>query len=664
MARRTSGRKQRLVTTGAVAAVTVGSMVLGSAPAHADGGSTDDKVQVAAGSTVSSLPVTQVFGDTDPNTPETASFILRMNGMDGLGAQVESGMRHFLTVDQFTRRYGRSDREVKQLTDYLASFGITTRVLGNNLDVIASGTVGQFDKALTITQQNVLTRASKGHRSQRVHAPKGEPLLPRHLGRMVTAILGLSNYAPFTSQTAHVAADSLGAAPADAPASTCAVSGVRMTACHLPTDFATRYGLDPLYKQGRTGAGRTVGIVTLAALDEGAPETFWSQYMGLPNTGRTVTVQNIDGGPGAPSADSGSDETDLDVEQAGGLATHSNVVVYQSPNTDAGWVDALFTAASDNIADTVSSSWGRSDTILRAAIGAGEADTATQTAFDEAFLEMAAQGQSTFLSAGDSGAYTASRDLGTTDLSADAPADSPFVTSAGGTTLPWSGTFHAGTTAIPVGVTQERAWAWDYLWQPLATLTGKSLLDTAKANIEGGGGGYSDIEPRPLYQRGISGVDTYSAVQYLTPTNYQSMYGLSLPTDWTLNMTPTVITGHGKGRAEADVSANADPYSGYLLYAPSAAGGALQAGWGGTSFVAPQFNGATAVIDEALGHRVGLWNPAMYRFAGSRVSPVTPLNTQGTASNNLYYTGTPGTLYNPAVGLGTPNLAIFAAKLR
>ena len=38
----------------------------------------------------------------------------------------------------------------------------------------------------------------------------------------------------------------------------------------------------------------------------------------------------------------------------------------------------------------------------------------------------------------------------------------------------------------------------------------------------------------------------------------------------------------------------------------------LQGGWGGTSFVAPQLNGSTAVIDSALGHRVGFWNPSIY----------------------------------------------------
>ena len=83
----------------------------------------------------------------------------------------------------------------------------------------------------------------------------------------------------------------------------------------------------------------------------------------------------------------------------------------------------------------------------------------------------------------------------------------------------------------------------------------------------------------------------------------------------------------------------------------------LQAGAGGTSFVAPQLNGSTAVIDSFVGHRVGLWNPSIYGFATRFGSPFTPLDTPGTSNDNLFYTGTPGTVYNPATGLGVPNLA-------
>jgi kumamolisin len=44
-------------------------------------------------------------------------------------------------------------------------------------------------------------------------------------------------------------------------------------ACNTPQDFASDYNLTGLYRRGATGQGRTVAIVTLAALDPGAPRT-------------------------------------------------------------------------------------------------------------------------------------------------------------------------------------------------------------------------------------------------------------------------------------------------------------------------------------------------------------------------------------------------------
>ena len=152
-----------------------------------------------------------------------------------------------------------------------------------------------------------------------------------------------------------------------------------------------------------------------------------------------MSVVNIDGGPGAPSDASGSGETDLDVEQSGALAPGANVIVYQAPNSDPGFADAFFTAASQNIADTVSTSWGESEIVVQAAIASGAETPAYVAAFDEAFLELGIQGQSGFDAAGDAGAYDDSDELGTTNLAVDTPADSPYITAAGGTTLPWTG---------------------------------------------------------------------------------------------------------------------------------------------------------------------------------------------------------------------------------
>ena len=388
---------------------------------------------------------------------------------------MQHGVSSFLTVSQFAKQYGQSTAHILALEQYLQSFGITTQAYTDDIDVVANGTAGEFDQALDVQQQQVSipAQAQSGGRqaipAQTVHAATTAPMLPADIASYVTAVLGLSNYSAFASQAQHVNA-SVAAQPNSG--NSCVKLTGLASACNTPQSFASNYGLTPLYQDSDVGQGQTIGIVTLAAVDPGAPQFFWKNVLGMTNSGRTVTIDNIDGGPGAPSNAGGSGESDLDVEQSGGLAPGANVVVYQAPNTDPGFADAFFTAASQNLAGSVSASWGESETFLTASIAAGAETSAYATAFDEAFLELAVQGQSTFASSGDSGAYDAFGDLGTTNLSVDTPADSPYITSSGGTTLPWSGTLSGPGGTANVNVPTQRAWGWDYLWPAFATIDG------------------------------------------------------------------------------------------------------------------------------------------------------------------------------------------------
>ena len=648
--------------------------LLGSSVASASVPSPNTPTPVSDGVSASTLPNATVFGDTPADTPESVSFIMRLKNASALESAITHGLKSFVSESQFAKSYGADASTISALRSYLTKFGITTTVLSDNVDVQASGTAGEFDSALSVTQKQYHVpriKGEKGHAAipaQNVHANSQSPKLPYFIAGSVLAVLGLTNYSPYSSNATHVPSSLV--RPKALSGSDCADLTGFHSDCNLPSDFSSDYGLTKLTKAGATGAGQTIGIVTLAALDTDAPAYFWNNVAHVPVTGRTLTVQQIDGGPGAPSYDAGSSETDLDVEQSGAIAPGANVIVYQAPNTDAGFADAFYTAASQNTASSVSASWGESETIIQASVATGEETSAYQAVFDQAFLEFAAQGQSGFLSSGDSGAYDASADIGTTNLAVDASGDSPYITSAGGTTRPLSETLASedGTVTAPISVTKERAWGWDYLWNAVATVNDLSEADVAVQLISGDGGGFSKLEPTPAYQQGVSGTHVYSAVPYLTPTSYDKANGILLPEQWAFNGSPSVVHGVGTGRAEPDVSTNADPESGYLEYSPSfldadGPGPALEGGWGGTSFVAPQLNGAAAVIDSSVGHRVGFWNPAMYAAATGSNSPLTPLNSSGTTNDNLYYTGTPGTVYNPATGLGTPNLSALAVKL-
>ncbi len=645
-----------------------------AAPASSPGPDTPE--QVAAGINVSSLPgVTVVYPGVPTDTPETVSFILREQNLPQLESQVEAGVRNYLSVSQFASSYGQTQANISALTSYLTSFGITSDVYADDVDVSTTGTAGEYDQALSVTQNWYYVPQQPGGGglgpipAQTVHGIAQPPLLPYRLASFVLSILGLDNYDPFSSNLMRP--DSSLAQPQPGSSSYCLALVGLPDACNLPRNFAANYDLDGLYQRGADGAGQTLAIVTLAAVDPGppgyqwAPQYFWSNIADVTRTG-TLTVDNIDGGPGAPSYDAGSSETDVDLEQSGALAPGANVIDYQAPPTDPGFADAFFTAASQNIASTVSTSWFEgSETFVEAAILAGQETATVLQAFDEAFLELAIQGQSAFIASGDNAAYSAYRDVGTTNLSVETPQDSPFITAAGGTTLPWSETFTNTETGVSATVTvpTQRIWGWDYLWQPIAQLDGIPLAEAAESLVVGSGGGFSTIEPTPSYQQDVPGTQNFHAVQYLTPIDYQTIVpGLVEPTAWTFNPTPGVTTGYGYGRAIPDVSADADPETGYLVYSPSFADVDEPVLYvlGGTSFVAPQLNGSTAVIDSYLGHRVGFWNPVIYAAALSGNSPFTPLDQAGTSNDNIYYTGNPGQPYNQGAGLGYPNLTELA----
>ena len=602
-------------------------------------------------------------GATPASTPEIVSFILRGRDLFSLESAVDAGHAPGLTVAEFAARYGQSTATITALQGYLTKYGIATSVYPDGLDVTASGTAAEFDRALSVQQQqyNVPAMATRGGQAtiaaQQVHGTTQTPYLPTSLGSGVLAILGLTNYAPFSTDLTHT--------PRAVTASNSVAPSTDYTGNLTPADFAKNYDLNPLYNSGMTGQGQTIGIVTLAGFDPNTAYYFWNTVLGMtPKQQNRITVYNIDNGPGAPSEAAGSAESDLDVEQSGALAPGARVAVYQAPNTDSGYADAFFAAASQNLADSVSSSWGESETLVQASMVTGGETPAYAQAFDEAFLELAAQGQSTFVAAGNAGAYDASGDIGTTNLSVQGPGDSPFVTSVGGTTL--SGTISAkvGDATVKETIGAQRAWGWDWLWPDYAKFGYSTEASFAAAVAAGGGGGYSGFEPVPLYQemlaqQGAANAGSYSAVQYLTPTDYGTVDGLYLPTQSTFAATPTVVQGEGTGRGLPDLAVDADPFTGYLVYDPLASP-TLQGGWGGTSFGAPQLNGAAALIDQAVGHRTGLWNPAIYGFAISASSPFTPLSAQGTNNDNLYYTGTPGQVFNPGSGLGYPDLAKLA----
>jgi kumamolisin len=641
---------------------TAGSLVLLAAgPAGAaTHSSRPGRVQVAQGIGAAALNGARAVGPAAAGDTEHVSFILKATHAAALHARVGS-RAPALSVAQFASRFGQPAAQIAPLVAFLKASGITATVDADHLDVQTTGTVADYNQALGITQSDFKTAAvpARGERRGRAavvfHGTAQPTSLPAAVAPIVLSVLGLTDYPTGFSNAVHTPKLTGKLGPA-------AVQAGNRT----PASFASSYGLTPLLRAGHAGQGQTIGIVTLASLRPSDATHFWSSVLKIRTRPGRIALDNVDGGAGAVSEDNGSDETTLDVEQSGALAPDAGLVVYQAPNTDAGFIDAFATAASQNRAGVVSTSWGQSETFVAASVAQQKESASYAQAFDEMFLELAAQGQSTFAAAGDSGAYDASADLGTTNLSVDEPASSPWITAAGGTTLPGTIEVAQGLSAT---VGHQRAWGWDWLW-PLWQQLGAPSEDAfiLADNVAGGGGGYSTVEARPGYQTRYQSqslnVSVFNAVEYLTPDTLTSTTGLSLPSTWDFTPAPTVTSGTSTGRAVPDLSADADPFTGYAEYFTGFTGNPLEAGWGGTSFVAPQLAGAAAVINSYVGHRTGFWNPALYRFAAGKGSPFTPLASVGTGNDNLYFTGRKGDRYNPATGLGVPNLTRLAALFK
>ena len=111
-----------------------------------------------------------------------------------------------------------------------------------------------------------------------------------------------------------------------------------------------------------------------------------------------------------------------------------------------------------------------------------------------------------------------------------------------------------------------------------------------------------------------------------------------------------VLPASFAGRNMPDLSANADPESGYQYIEE---GGVVNF-YGGTSFVAPQLNGVNALFVQGLGGRTGQLNPILYSL-GSLIS------TDIKAGDNWGYQAAGG--YENAVGNGALDATRLAIGL-
>jgi kumamolisin len=578
--------------------------------------------------------------------------------LESLSDRSSANYHQFLTTQQFKAKFGPTDDEVGAITAYFAANGLTA-VRASTTTLQVTGKAAAMERVFQVSLHEYEVAADAGAAAYRFRAPTSAPKIPAEVSGLATAVVGLNSRPKYVPHLVKVAAS---ASPLAKLKESGSGSGLINPLGSLTVaDFDKYYDVSPLVAKNITGEGRTMAIVTLASFTTTDVFKYWKSLK-LNVSSSRLKVINVDGGPGAPSDVSGSDETTLDVEQSGGIAPGAKIIVYQAPNTDQAFLDAFVNAIESNKADSISTSWGEWEWYDDKANGPVTDPYTGKTvsglkAVHELLLQAALQGQSVFAAAGDAGAYDANDGTGQTPpdyslaLSVDNPASDSYITAAGGTTLAGKQSYalpDGGTWTVKIS--QERAWSWDYL-VPLCTDLGYDPIACGIFPV-GGGGGVSFEYALPFYQLGVAGIQKTQPDQaFIDEDTVPPTTVLDLP-------------AHYAGRNVPDVSFNADPDTGYVVfYTSDQTGYAEETFWGGTSFVAPQLNGVVGLLGQYVHGRVGLLNIPLYDLvqSGGYSGKAAPLNVISTG-NNDYYVGRDG--YSPAVGVGTLDVANFAEAIK
>jgi hypothetical protein len=512
-----------------------------------------------------------------------------------------ANFRHFLTPEQFTARFGPTQEDYEKVKHFAQSRGLVVKGSHPNRTLLdVSGSVGDIERAFHIR----LHVYQHPEEARSFFAPDAEPTVD--LDVPVLAISGLDNYVrpkPKIRPAAQPLARPMGGGGSGGGGGGGGAGGSGVDGSYFGYDFTLAYAADiPL-----DGAGQSVGLFQLFGFNSQDIQDFQDSMGIYPY----VNVQPIliDGGTVDDSAVNNLDalgylqyamEVTADIEMAISMAPGlSNVLVYigptpldvpplgtnyiQSATTTAQINDVLNRMATDNLAKQLSCSYGFDINLSTVQI----------------LQQYAAQGQSFFLASGDSGAFAST---------VVQPADVPYVTVVGGTTL---------------AVDTNGGWLSETAWLTPASydMLGNYVPEMAS------GGGISRTYPIPFWQQGISMTDNQGST--------------------TMRNVPDV----------AMVSDNIDVvYGNTLGLAPDY----LDWPTPGTSLAAPLWAGFMALVNQQAAINgqpsIGFANPALYAIAKSSgyhscFHDITTGSNTNSSSPSKYYAAAG---YDLCTGLGTP----------
>jgi subtilase family serine protease len=310
--------------------------------------------------------------------------------------------RHFLTVREFTARFGPSQEDYDAVIRYAKTNGFA--VVGGSrdgMDVQIEGSVASIETAFHVSM-GVYQHPTE---NRTYFAPDREPMVD--LPFPLWHISGLDNFSiphpMFVKKSDFARAHGINANAVVSHATT----GSGPSASFLGSDMrAAYYGGTTL-----TGAGQNLGLLEFLGTDLADLTTYFN------NVGQTnsvpITLLSTDGTSTSCVAGGGCDDTEqtLDMTQAIGMAPGLASLVVYVGSSDTAMISAMTTH--NPLPTTIGCSWGWTP-----------ADPSTLNPY---FQKMAAQGQNFFAASGDASTWSSRNEAW--------PADNAFVVSVGGTDL-------------------------------------------------------------------------------------------------------------------------------------------------------------------------------------------------------------------------------------
>ncbi|HZU53040.1 MAG TPA: protease pro-enzyme activation domain-containing protein [Holophagaceae bacterium] len=510
----------------------------------------------------------------------------------------------WLTPEQFGAMFGPSQEDIDAVAGWLLAQGFSIDSIAHGrLSITFSGSAAQvqrsFRTALKTFQVEGVLR----------HANADDPSIPAALSGVVNGVVSLTDIPRKAMNTGFKRISGPEEAflpqPDGAHPDYTSSGGGHYIA---PGDFATLYNLKPLYAAGIDGTGTTIAIVGRSNITIPDVTAFRTKY-GLPVNDPTVILNGAD--PGTSNANE-LGEAMLDVEWSGAVAKNATIKFVVTKNTaTTDGVDASAQYIVDN-ANTLGA------TVMSTSFGACETDMgAAENAFyNDLWQQAAAEGVTSFVSAGDAGAAGCNGGSDTTGSGAAVSglASTPFNVCVGGTELNEGGapaTYWASTN----GTDKSSALSYipEIVWNESAGTTDPG--GSAGSGLWSTGGGVSTVYAKPSWQ-----------------------VATGVPAD--------------AKRDCPDVSLPAASYDGYLV---------VQSGStyivGGTSASSPAFAGIMALIVQKTGSGQGNANPRFYQLGKAQYGSAGAAVFHDTKTGNNTVPGVTGfnagTGYDLATGLGT-----------